>query len=118
MAGMNSDTRSSRLRSQLIRRRDELMVKIEGSITRGSAIASPDENDAASFTADGDLALRVATIESVALGEIEQALQRIDSGEYGLCKNCDSEINSARLKALPHATLCIDCKQLEEQGNI
>lgn len=105
---------NGKLRSHLLRRRKIIIAKIDTSISHGSAIVSPDENDAASFAADGDLALRVATIESVELGEIDQALLRLEAGEYGICKECEEAIGTERLKALPHATLCIECKRLKE----
>lgn len=52
-----------------------------------------------------------------ALEEIEEALQRIESGEYGLCESCGAEIPEARLEALPHARHCIKCQEeLERSG--
>lgn len=45
---------------------------------------------------------------------IEEALRRIESGTYGLCAQCQKPINAARLKAVPHARLCIKCKESEE----
>ncbi len=41
--------------------------------------------------------------------EVQQALARIDSGEYGTCENCGEEIARKRLEAIPHASLCIRC---------
>ena len=43
------------------------------------------------------------------LRDIEVALERLATGSYGICHSCEEEIESARLKALPTATLCIDC---------
>lgn len=57
------------------------------------------------------------TLESEArasLEEIESALRRIDDGEYGVCKRCGHDIPVARLRAVPMADLCIECKQQEE----
>jgi RNA polymerase-binding protein DksA len=51
-------------------------------------------------------------LEAVRMKEITQiraALSRMDKGTYGLCANCGGEIAPARLKALPTATLCINC---------
>lgn len=45
------------------------------------------------------------------LVQVEAALQRFDQGNYGLCENCGAQIDPARLKALPYATLCIRCQQ-------
>jgi RNA polymerase-binding protein DksA len=51
------------------------------------------------------------------LSEIETALDRVDSGDYGECERCGEDIGAARLRALPTATLCIDCaKELERKS--
>ena len=44
----------------------------------------------------------------------DAALARFDQGTYGICANCGRPIDPNRLEALPHATLCIDCKRLQE----
>ncbi len=44
----------------------------------------------------------------------ESALMRLEEGTYGICTNCGRPINPERLEALPHATLCIDCKRQQE----
>ncbi|MGE5386748.1 MAG: TraR/DksA C4-type zinc finger protein, partial [Betaproteobacteria bacterium] len=46
--------------------------------------------------------------------KIEETLARIDAGDYGFCDKCGVEIGTKRLEARPTATLCIDCKTLEE----
>src|SRR5574341_1023134 len=48
---------------------------------------------------------------------IEEALRRIDSGTYGICSQCHKPISATRLKAVPHARLCIKCKESEEGRN-
>lgn len=50
------------------------------------------------------------------LGQVEAALARLDKGEYGVCTRCGTEIDFARLKAIPHAELCIRCQQLVEDN--
>jgi DnaK suppressor protein len=49
------------------------------------------------------------------LAHIERALDRIENGEYGLCRSCGQPIAFARLEAVPHATLCIQCKSNQEK---
>src|SRR2546428_1535579 len=52
------------------------------------------------------------------LQDIEGALDRLDAGEYGECERCGEEIGAARLKALPTATLCIECaKEMVRKNN-
>ncbi len=59
-----------------------------------------------------------ATREERFLYHIEQALERIENGTYGLCQECGEPIGRERLEAVPHARLCISCKSKEEQGLI
>ncbi len=49
------------------------------------------------------------------LYHIDQALRRVRTKNYGKCEECGEEINRERLVAVPHARLCIKCKELEEQ---
>ncbi len=46
---------------------------------------------------------------------IDEALRRIKEGTYGKCHSCGKDISRARLQAVPHARLCIDCKEKEER---
>ncbi|EAL2912219.1 TraR/DksA family transcriptional regulator [Campylobacter jejuni] len=48
--------------------------------------------------------------------EIEDSLDKIKNGTYGICESCDDEIDSQRLKVKPHARYCITCRQIAEQG--
>ena len=48
------------------------------------------------------------------LAKVEYALHKFDEGSYGLCDNCGRSIEPARLEALPHANLCLNCKALQE----
>ncbi len=57
-----------------------------------------------------------ATREGRLLYHIEQALDRIEDGSFGLCHECNQPISAARLEAVPHARLCINCKVQEENG--
>jgi RNA polymerase-binding protein DksA len=49
------------------------------------------------------------------LYHIDRALERIENGTYGKCRSCNGPIGEARLEAVPHATLCIQCKSKEEK---
>ena len=50
------------------------------------------------------------------LNQVNEALARLDAGEYGYCKSCGNQIGSARLEAMPFATLCIDCAESSEDN--
>ncbi|MCK4590433.1 MAG: TraR/DksA C4-type zinc finger protein [Candidatus Latescibacteria bacterium] len=57
-----------------------------------------------------------ASREGRYLYHLDKALERIEDGTYGKCRLCGKNISIERLKAVPHATLCIECKSKEE-GN-
>lgn len=48
------------------------------------------------------------------LVEVEKALQKLDDGTFGYCEGCGEEIDTARLKAIPYASLCLKCQELKE----
>lgn len=73
-----------------------------------------DPNDRATQESDMSLELRNRDRERKLINRINKMLTRIDEGEYGYCDNCGIEIGLNRLEARPTATLCIDCKTLDE----
>jgi len=73
-----------------------------------------DPNDRASQESDMSLELRNRDRERKLIKKIDEMLAKIDSGEYGYCEKCGIEIGLSRLEARPTATLCIDCKTLDE----
>jgi len=56
-----------------------------------------------------------ATREGRLLYHIDQALERVQAGNYGYCQECGNPISRERLEAVPHARLCITCKAIEEK---
>jgi DnaK suppressor protein len=73
-----------------------------------------DPNDRASQESDMSLELRNRDRERKLIKKIDETIQRIDSEEYGYCDSCGVEIGLKRLEVRPTATLCIDCKTLDE----
>ena len=73
-----------------------------------------DPNDRASQESDVSLELRNRDRERKLIKKIDEMLSKIDSGDYGYCEKCGVEIGLNRLEARPTATLCIDCKTLDE----
>ena len=73
-----------------------------------------DPNDRASQETDMALELRNRDRERKLVKKIEETLDRIKADDYGFCDKCGIEIGIQRLEARPTATLCIDCKTLEE----
>jgi DnaK suppressor protein len=73
-----------------------------------------DPNDRATQESDMALELRNRDRERKLIKKIEETVGKIDAGDYGYCDSCGAEIGLRRLLARPTASLCIDCKQLEE----
>jgi DnaK suppressor protein len=74
-----------------------------------------DEVDLASAETLQDFALRLRTRERHLAHKIRMALERIEDGSFGICEECDEPIGAARMLARPEATLCIQCKEQQEQ---
>lgn len=60
-----------------------------------------------------DLALR-RNLEHL-LGQVENALEKLGQGTYGVCERCGQSIDPARLKVIPYANLCLDCQHRQER---
>ena len=74
----------------------------------------PDPTDRASLEADRNFMLRIRDRENKLIKKIKKALDRIETGSFGVCEKCGEDISVKRLKARPVTTLCIDCKTKEE----
>jgi len=74
----------------------------------------PDPNDRASQESEFSLELRTRDRERRLIKKIDESLKEIESGDYGFCESCGIEIGIRRLEARPTASLCIDCKTLDE----
>lgn len=96
--------------------RDTIRNAPEGSEASGSGMH---QGDAGSDAYDRDFALSVLAKEQDALYEIEQALQRIKKGAYGVCEMSGRKIPTARLEAIPFARLTVECQAQweKEYGN-
>jgi DnaK suppressor protein len=96
--------------------RQQIMEGADRTVThmKDDAINYPDPNDRASQEEEFRLELRTRDRERKLLKKIEEALQLLTDKEYGYCEVCGVEIGLRRLEARPTATLCIDCKTLDE----
>jgi len=74
----------------------------------------PDPTDRASMESNRNSMLRIRDRERKLIFKIQEALQRLDDGAYGICEQCGEEIGIERLKARPVTTLCIGCKSDQE----
>ena len=96
--------------------KQELEGEIERTIDsmRGGGTSAPDPNDRASQETDMSLELRSRDREGKLVKKINEALERLEDGDYGYCEKCGEEVGVSRLEARPTAELCIDCKTLDE----
>lgn len=62
-----------------------------------------------------ELDFYMAQREGKFIANLEGALRRIEAGTYGICRSCGKLIDKKRLKIVPHATLCFDCKNNKER---
>ena len=75
-----------------------------------------DPADRASAESDRAFILRLRDRDRKLIQKIDQALDRIEDGGFGVCDDCGEDISIARLKARPVTTLCIKCKSRQEQA--
>jgi DnaK suppressor protein len=94
----------------------ELMVEVDRTVhhMQDEAANFPDPNDRATQESEFSLELRARDRERKLIKKIDEALASVSSGDYGYCESCGVEIGIRRLEARPTATLCIDCKTLDE----
>lgn len=106
----------NKFKDQLQAKRDEILSDAGKTLSEMTDQTSniPDPNDRATVESGRSFELRIRDRERRLLGKVEEALQRIEDGEYGLCEECGVEIGLKRLEARPVTTLCIDCKTLQE----
>ena len=107
----------SKMREILVMRRDALRKALAGDLSALKELRdqSGDLIDLALDSAQDELNSQLAEVESRELASIENALERMRVGQYGLCEGCDNKIPFARLSALPYATLCIECQRVAER---
>jgi DnaK suppressor protein len=104
---------------KLLERRAALTGIVERTETYGREAdtdLTQDPADKASNAYTKELLFSQSTNDRFILTLIEEALQRIEDGEYGLCVNCSKEVQPKRLEAVPWARHCITCQDLQERG--
>src|SRR5262245_42504332 len=80
----------------------------------GDGGAGGDSADVATEMFEQELALGLEQHLRAHLVDLDDALARVESGEYGLCEDCNEPINPERLRALPRARRCLQCQQHRE----
>jgi len=75
----------------------------------------PDPTDRANYESERNTTLRIRDRERKLIKKIRSAMDRLENDTYNICEECGEYINKYRLDARPVTTLCINCKELEEQ---
>src|SRR6266478_2069076 len=106
------------LREQLLDTKAKLLAEIESELKaerEGNKDEGMDTYDLASEERDREINFILSDRERVKLQQIDDALERIDDGNYGVCESCGLEIGEERLTAMPFSRLCRDCQQDQER---
>lgn len=103
-------------RKILLAWKKQLMEEVDRTLhhMQDEAANFPDPNDRATQESEFTLELRTRDRERKLIKKIDEALMQLETGDYGFCETCGVEIGIRRLEARPTATLCIDCKVLDE----
>ena len=111
-----NETQVAHFRQILQAWKQALMAEVDRTVQhmQDEAANFPDPNDRASQESDFTMELRTRDRERKLIKKIEESIGNLDSGYYGYCESCGVEIGVRRLEARPTATLCIDCKTLDE----
>ena len=104
------------IKEKLIAERELLIEKLKDNDLSVDDSETPDPVDLAVRNYSKNVMLAVSENESRQLMLVDEALLRIEDDEYGVCQNCENEINPKRLAAIPWARYCLDCQELLEQG--
>ncbi len=81
----------------------------------GDLIYSDHMSDLGSASMEREKAFMFASRDCAYLGQLDQAIQRLEEGTYGVCRVCKIEIPKARLEAVPTTNICVSCKEAEAQ---
>ncbi len=112
---MNPD-QEGHFKNILLAWKQELMEEVDRTVhhMQDEATNFPDPNDRATQESEFNLELRTRDRERKLIKKIDEAITHVGNHEYGFCEGCGVEIGVRRLEARPIATLCIDCKTLDE----
>ena len=111
-----NDEQIAHFRDILLTWKRELMEEVDRTVhhMQDDAANFPDPNDRATQESEFSMELRARDRERKLIKKIEESIRNLDNDEFGYCEACGVEIGIRRLEARPTATLCIDCKILDE----
>jgi DnaK suppressor protein len=106
-------------RRRLLEKREELLCALDRHVHYGREAdqdVAQDPADKASNSYLKELLFSQSTSDRYVLALIDEALERIAEGTYGICVACGAEIQPKRLEAVPWARHCVTCQDLQERG--
>ena len=112
-----NDEKLKHFKQVLIKKMAGLMGIAEDTVTRMSEGDGtfPDPLDRALSESNRSIELRKRDRERKLIQKIRKAIQRTEDGSYGICEVCGEEITEDRLEVRPETTLCISCKEEQEE---
>jgi DnaK suppressor protein len=114
-----TDADLDQVRTTLQRRRRALLETVrraseELDALRGTRV--PEFEEGAQLDHEAFTLSRLGENQRREVQQIDAALSRIEAGEYGVCRDCEADIDPRRLAALPYALLCTECATRRERG--
>jgi DnaK suppressor protein len=103
--------RTATYRKVLLEKRKNVMAALGMKFDTLAKMGRVAEEDQAQISHDEFISLRLNSLDYVQLRMIEEALDRIEAGDYGICHSCEEPIPAKRLEALPWAKFCVGCQQ-------
>jgi DnaK suppressor protein len=105
-------------RDRLVREIAELDADLSESLEDSSEESPYDQHmaETAAVTLDREIDLTLEENARAAISQIERALLKLANGSYGICDKCGKPIGEERLRVVPYATLCVECKRREERS--
>lgn len=110
----------NKLKESLLETRNDLLSEVKNNAELSNEMGSDgvqDIGDVSANTYNRQILLSLNDSQRVMLTDIDEALDRIKSGEYGICIECEEQISEKRLTVRPSAKYCIDCKTELEKAN-
>ncbi|SLM48449.1 DnaK suppressor protein (Modular protein) [Nitrospira japonica] len=115
------ERRRDALQKMLMRKRQEIIKEIEGSLGQSLTEdqqrrleSARDVGDQALMDLDRELGISLMEMRNRRRQAMDEALVRLSEGTYGICAECGVEISERRLEAVPFAKLCVECQSREE----
>ena len=111
-----NENQQEHFKALLLGWKQELMEEVDRTVNhmKDEAANFPDPADRATQEEEFSLELRTRDRERKLIKKIDSTMELLDTDDYGYCDQCGVDIGIRRLEARPTATLCVDCKTLDE----